>query len=281
MNDRKRTAALVTGAGGGLGGAFALEAARRGWDLILVDLPGTDLADVGRRLSRVYKVESRCFEMDLSDAGARRDLADWIRDQGVELALLVNCAGTGCCCSFHEAPRERIGAIVDVNLQGTVQLTHLLLPQLIRQGKATVINVSSLSAYYPMPSMAVYAASKAFLLNFSLALRGELASKGVRVSALCPAGMITSRELADQVAAQGFFGRITTVETERVAAIAVRAALRGRAVIIPGVANRILRIAGSLVPQAIVIRILRARWRRAERLLATRAAPPSAAVQTA
>jgi len=281
METTNRMAALITGAGGGLGGAFALEAARRGWDLILVDLPGTGLEDVGRRLSRVYKVESRCFEMDLADGEARRNVVDWIRERGVELALLVNCAGTGCCSNFQAAPRERIEAIVEVNLQGTVQLTHLLLPHLIRQEKAAIINVSSLSAYYPMPSMAVYAASKTFLLHFSLALRGELASTGVRVSALCPAGMITSRDTADQVAAQGFFGRITTLETERVAAIAVRAALRGKAVVIPGLINRIIRLAGSLVPQALVIRVLRSRWRRTERLLASKASSVPAVAQGA
>lgn len=281
MDCQTRRAALVTGAGGGLGGAFALEAARRGWDLILVDLPGTDLEVVGRRLSRAYKVEARCFEMDLADAAERRSVADWIGERDVDLALLVNCAGTGCCSSFHAAPRERIGAIVDVNLQGTVQLTHMLLPRLIARGEAAIINVSSLSAYYPMPSMAVYAASKAFLLNFSLALRGELAPTGVRVSALCPAGMVTSRELADQVAAQGFFGRITTVETERVAALAVRGALRGRAVVIPGAANRVLRFVSAFVPQWIVIRVIGARWRKAERLLAARPVSRTAAAQPA
>jgi len=93
--------------------------------------------------------------------------------------------------------------------------------------------------------------------------------------------MITSRELADQVAAQGFIGRITTVETERVAAVAVRGALRGRAVVIPGAVNRILRFLSVLVPQSLVILVLRARWRKAERLLAARAGSASAVVQTA
>jgi uncharacterized protein len=281
MNGTKRESALITGAGGGLGGAFALEAARRGWDLILVDLPGTGLEDVGRRLARAYKVEARCFEMDLADAGARRGVADWIRDNGIALALLVNCAGTGCCSAFHASPRARIEAIVEVNLQATVQLTHLLLPSLMERPRAAIINVSSLSAFFPMPSMAVYAASKTFLLNFSLALRGELASTGVRVSALCPAGLVTSRELADQVAAQGFMGRITTMETERVAAIAVRQALRGNPVIIPGTVNRILRYASSLVPRWIVIRIIGSRWRKTERLMAGRQPDVAAAVASA
>jgi uncharacterized protein len=265
--------ALVTGASGGLGGAFALEAARRGWNLILVDLPDTGLADVGRRLNRAYRVSAECFAMDISDGAARERLRDWIRANGIDLGLLVNNAGTGCNASFASAPLAALASIVEVNVQATMQLTYLLLPELRRHPRSTIINVASLAAFYPMPAMAVYAASKSFILSFTLALRAELAGTGVRMSALCPAGMMTNRDTADQVNAQGFFGRVTTWRPEEVAVVALRQAARGKAVIIPGAINRAIRFVGEAVPRALVVRYIGKRWRDAERALAAHGAP--------
>ncbi len=264
MNREKGRYAIITGAGGGLGGAFALQAARRGWHLILVDLPGTGLQDVGRRLSRAYGVDAQCFEMDLADDTARRRLLEWVQGTFIRVGLLVNNAGSGCHASFAAAPLGRLAASVEVNVQATMQMTWLFLPELARQPKAAIINVSSLAAFYPMPAMAVYAATKSFILSFTLALREELAGTGVTASALCPAGMVTNRETAEQVAAQGFFGRVTTWEPERVAALALRQAMRGRAVIIPGLVNRVLRAAGAAAPRWLLVRVIGSRWRKAE-----------------
>jgi hypothetical protein len=263
----KRRYALVTGASGGLGSAFALQAARRGWHLILVDLPGTGLAELGRRLSRAYRVDAQSLEMDIADAKERERLCAWIRGNFIDLALLVNNAGTGSHAGFEDSPLDRLGCIVDVNIKATMSLTHMLLPELRKHAGAALINVASLAAFYPMPAMAVYAASKSFILNFTLALRAELRGTGVSASALCPAGMITNRDTADQVKAQGFFGRITTWQPENVAAVAIRQALRGRAVIIPGLANRLIRLLGEAAPRRLVVSLIGKRWRDAERAL--------------
>jgi short-subunit dehydrogenase len=267
MNGKKVRYALITGASGGLGGAFALQAARRGWHLILVDLPGTGLADVGLRLARAYRVDAPCFEIDLADANSRVRLRDWIRGNVISLALLVNNAGTGSHACFEASPLDRLAGIVDVNIKATMALTHLLLPELRKQEGAAVINVASLAAFYPMPAMAVYAASKSFILNFTLALRAELRGSGVRASALCPAGMVTNRDAADQVKAQGFFGRLTTWQPENVADLAIRQALRGKAVIIPGLANRVIRLLGGSAPRRLVVHAIGRRWRKAERAI--------------
>ena len=267
MNGDKARYALITGASGGLGGAFALQAARRGLHLILVDLPGTGLADVGLRLGRAYRVQAHGFEMDLADPEARGRLCSWISSNSVDLALLVNNAGTGSHAGFEDSSLDRLAGIIDVNIKATMALTHLLLPELRKQEGAAVINVASLAAFYPMPAMAVYAASKSFILNFTLALRAELRDSAVRVSALCPAGMVTNRDTADQVKAQGFFGRITTWLPENVAEMAIRQALRGKAVIIPGLANRVIRLLGEAVPRRLVVNVIGKRWRSAERAL--------------
>jgi short-subunit dehydrogenase len=280
MQRKSDTYAVITGASGGLGGAFALQAARMGWNLILVDLPDTGLADVGRRLNRSYAVDAQCFELDLSDQRDREKLRDRICDRFLNIDLLVNNAGTGCQASFEEAPIARLASTVEVNIKATMHLTYLLLPELRRQRRSTIINVASLAAFYPMPAMAVYAATKSFILNFSLALREELAGTAVRVGALCPAGMVTNRETADQVAAQGFFGRVTTWEPERVAAVAIKQALRGRAVIIPGAANKLLRWAGQVAPRWLVVRLIGGRWRKAETVLGEQGSRPRPVPQT-
>jgi uncharacterized protein len=265
MNGENARYALVTGASGGLGSAFALQAARKGWNLILVDLPETGLREVGRRLERVYRVQAECFEMDIADAQARTRLRDWIEGSFINLELLINNAGTGSQGAFASSPLARMAASIDVNVQATMQMTYLLLPVLRKRPRSVVLNVASLAAFYPMPVLAVYAATKSFILNFSLAVRAELAGTGVTVSALCPAGMMTSRETADAVRAQGLIGRITTWEPERVAAVALRQAMRGRAIIVPGILNNIIRFAGEAVPRALVVGLISNRWRKAER----------------
>jgi short-subunit dehydrogenase len=263
MEKTDRAYAVITGAGGGLGGAFALEAARMGWNLLLVDLPGSGVGEAGRRLSRAYRIEARGVEMDITGAGDRSRLLESIRSDGIRCGLLVNNAGTMFMSAFAETPLPALADIVEVNVQALMQMTYLLLPELKRRERASILNVASLAAFYPMPCMAVYAASKAFILSFSLAIREELAGTGVTVSALCPAGMITNRESADQVRAQGFFGRITTWYPERVAAKALRQALKGRDLIIPGAVNRILRLAGAAVPRRMAARYIGGRWRKA------------------
>jgi uncharacterized protein len=271
--------AMITGASGGLGGAFALEAARRGWNLVLVDLPDTGLEELGRRLRRCYRIETKCLTLDIADGTARASIREWVEESGIALGLLVNNAGTGCHASFDTASLDTLAGIVSVNVQATVQLTHLLLPALRRQVRVLgrgrrqrpgIINVASLAAFYPMPAMAVYAASKSFILNFTLALREELHGEGVLVSALCPAGMLTNRDTVEQVRAQGFFGRITTWRPEEVAVVALRQAARGKAVIIPGIVNRLIKLIGAAVPRSLVVRCIGRRWREAENALRPR-----------
>jgi uncharacterized protein len=179
----------------------------------------------------------------------------------------VNNAGTGSQGIFESSPLARMTASIDVNVQATMQMTYLFLPVLKKGSRSVILNVASLAAFYPMPLLAVYAATKSFILNFSLAVRAELAGTGVTVSALCPAGMMTSRETADAVRAQGFIGMITTWEPERVAAVALRQAMRGKAIIVPGTFNNLLRFAGGAVPRTLVAGVIGSRWRRTDREL--------------
>jgi short-subunit dehydrogenase len=131
-----------------------------------------------------------------------------------------------------------------------------------RDQRATfrIINVSSMAAFYPMPVKATYAASKRFVLDFSLALREEVRDLGVSVTALCPAGMPTNKECIDAIEAQGLAGLITTLDAGRVATQTLNAALAGKPVFIPGWVNRVMHALSTLLPPALIAALIHSRW---------------------
>ena len=139
-------------------------------------------------------------------------------------------------------------------------LTHAAIE--LSQGghKLRVVTVSSLAAFFPMPLKATYAASKRYLLQLSLSLREELRSRQGSATALCPAGLPTREDARRAIEAQGLIGRLTTVDVNRVVAGTLNAALRGRALHIPGALNRVLRATGALLPETLVARLVFARW---------------------
>jgi hypothetical protein len=139
-------------------------------------------------------------------------------------------------------------------------MTHALLERMDPLQPFRIINVSSLAAFYPMPVKATYAASKRFLLDFSLALREELRDRGVTVTVLCPAGMPTNDSCIEAIEAQGIMGQLTTMDIGVVAARTIDKALKGRAVYIPGNLNRLMQWAGSLIPRGSLAALIGKRW---------------------
>lgn len=252
--------AVITGASRGLGKAFAVEAARRGYGLILLALPGTGLPLVAESLRRRFGTELYAFETDLSRAEELSELAGWLARCELPIGLLVNNAGVGSTGTFDTATPGRVSAVVDVNVQALTQLTRLLLPTLAMQPRAQVLNVSSLAAYYPMPAMAVYAATKSYVLHFSLALREELRGTAVTVTALCPGGILTNAESVSAVHEQGWFGWISARTPEQVVKAALRGAGRGKATVVPGWPNALLRFFSTVAPKSLVVRVIGGRF---------------------
>ncbi len=258
-----RSYVLITGAAGGLGKALAAECASRGWDLFLTDLSDEALALVAAGLERLYGVEARPYACDLTDAASREGLWRHIGQHGLRFHFLINVAGIDYEGPFDERGVGELQTIVRLNIEATVEMTRRVLAHRDPARVLRIVNVSSLAGYYPMPVKAVYAASKRFLLDFSLALDAELRASGVTVTALCPAGMPTTPSTMRGIDAQGFMGRITTLNVGDVAARTIRGALAGRRVIVPGVANQMLRLLGGLAPAPAVASVLNRRWRRA------------------
>ncbi len=254
---------LITGATGGLGKAFAAECATRGWDLFLTDLGEASLGLLAGGLERTYGVDVATQAADLTNPASRNQLFERIHDERRRFRGLINVAGLDHEGLFTERRPEEITAILRLNVESTLITTHTALGFRDEAVTFRIINVSSLAAFFSMPVKATYAASKRFLLDFSLALRNELRDENVTVTALCPAGMPTNEACIAGIEAQGLMGQLTTENVGRVAYETVEAAMRGKAIVIPGFLNRFMRGAASLVPAADVAELIGTRWRAA------------------
>jgi hypothetical protein len=252
----------ITGASGGLGKAFVTECAARGWDLFLTDVREEPLEALAQGVERLYNVRVLTHAADLTDPAARAALWERVHRLGLRFHALINIAGIDFEGGFDERRPEELLAILRLNVENSVEMTRRALSYRDPARTLHIINVSSLAGFYPMPLKAVYAASKRFLLNLSRALNEELRAEGVTVTALCPAGLPTTPDCIEKIEAQGFLGRLTTLDVGPVARQTLNAALKGRSVVIPGVVNRALRLLGGLFPAAWVAHLIHRRWSR-------------------
>ncbi len=255
---------LITGAAGGLGRAFALECASRGWDLLLTDINAEGLERAARGLARQYDVNIYPVACDIRDDGQVERLLQYAGENGLKLDMLLNVAGIDHEGAFAGRGFDKIAEILRLNIEATLRVTHKALAFRRKTGTFRIVFVSSLASLYPMPLKASYAASKRFLLDFSYALGRELKSEDATVLALCPGGLPTTREALNGIEAQGFWGEATTNRLEKVARKTVSRALRGRKLYVPGALNRAFSIAARIVPPSLLAGLLYQRWSRAQ-----------------
>jgi len=257
---------LITGAGGGLGRVFAMECARRGYDLFLTDISMPALEAIKIGVTRRYDVSVRTEVCDLTDPAAVRSMLDRVALTGLEFDMLLNVAGLDFEGGFTERSSMEISSIININIEATLNLTHEILERRRENNPFYIVFVSSLASMYPMPLKACYAASKRFLYDFGYALGSELAPSGVSVTTLCPAGIATTEESIAAIDAQGFWGGLTTNPVETTVRRTITKALHGRRVYIPGVLNWTLSAAGKLLPRATITWVIRSRWQKAHDL---------------
>ena len=177
--------ALITGASAGLGREFARQLAARADTLILVARRDDRLQQLAEELAR-SGLTVRCHVTDLADSAQLETLLAELAGPSACLDLVINNAGVGDHGLFETSEWPRVRAMLEVNITALTRLTHALLPALIRSGRGAILNVSSIASLLPLPQMAVYAATKAYVTSFSEAIRAELRGTGVSVTALCP-----------------------------------------------------------------------------------------------
>lgn len=254
---------FISGAAGGLGRAYVHDAAARGWNLFLTDIPGSPLKELADEISRTYSVDVQYEEGSFLNDSSRDDFFNKLRVMNLRFNFLINVAGVEFETPFTSLSLEQIRLIMNVNMNGTVELTSRVLEQRDKNKIFRILTVSSLSYFYPMPYKAAYSSTKRFLYHFFTTIREELRSENVTVTLLCPAGMPTKQVVVDRIAAQGIMGKLTTKDPAYVAHQSIDKALKGKEEYIPGGMNRFLKLAGSLFSDPARARMLKKRWDKA------------------
>ncbi|WP_194973437.1 SDR family NAD(P)-dependent oxidoreductase [Aquiflexum lacus] len=212
--------ALITGARHGLGKSFAIELSKMKINTILVSRPNHGLQEFCTELKEKYEIDSKCFETDLSVYQNVIDLANWV-NQHFDLFILINNVGVGGTIRMTDADVDYLNNIIKLNVITTSVLTHQLLPNLLKQPRGYVLNISSLAAYLPIGFKTVYPASKSFVYSFSRGLNQELKGTNVSVSVVCPGPIRTNDEIMKRVE-KGFFGKFMVLEPEFIAKKCIR-----------------------------------------------------------
>lgn len=257
----ERKYVLITGAGSGLGRAFALECARKSFDLILVEQPGTGLRSAADYLAYKFGITAHVFEFDLTDTAELHRHIDHIMAR-YAIFFLINNAGIGGTASILDTPVDRIDKIISLNVRSMALLTRMLIPRLAEHPGSYILNVASMAAFTPIAYKTVYPATKAFVSSFSLGLKEELAEKGVSVSVLYPGPIMTNSSVSRRIIGLGARGKVGLLSTDEIARLALRKALRGRSIIVPGIMNRISQYLLGWVPTGWKLKIVSREVRR-------------------
>lgn len=245
-------ATLITGASGGIGEEFARQLAHRGDNLALVARSAERLNKLADELSRAHRIHAHAIPLDLTEADAAQKLFDETTRRNLEINFLINNAGFGSLGEFTAFSIQRDEEMIRLNISAVVALTHLYLRPMQASGAGAIINVASTAAFQPVPFMATYAATKAFVLSFSEALAEENRARGVRIMALCPGATDTNFFRA----AEGERPPLRMIETpETVVRSALHAFARGQSSVISGWSNFVVAQATRFVPRSLVARI--------------------------
>jgi uncharacterized protein len=227
---RMKPYALITGASKGFGKALAIEVSKRNFNTILVSLPNEGLESVCNELMETYGTDSKRFETDLSIPQNVIELAGKV-NASYDVFMLFNNAGIGGSKRFTDAGLDYVNSIIQLNVTATTLLTHQLMPNLLKQPRSYILNVSSIAAYQPTGYKTVYPASKSFIRSFSLGLFQEFKGTNVHVSVVCPGAMKTNEEITKRIEQQGFFSKLILTDTEKTARVCIRKLLTGYPII--------------------------------------------------
>lgn len=234
--DDEKTA-LVTGASGGIGYELTKLFARDGYSLVLVARNAGELQKIAEQLKSEYGISVKIIPKDLASPDSPREIFDEIQADGISIDILVNNAGFGTYGPFPTTNLKDELEMIQVNMASPTHLTKLFLPSMIDRGHGRILNVSSMAAFQPGPLLAVYCASKSYVLSLSEALAEELKGTGVTVTALCPGPVSTgfarrAKTERTKVMMKGLLNRVW--EAKDVAAIGYHGLMKGKTVVIPG-----------------------------------------------
>jgi len=251
MSADKKPTALITGASYGIGAELARIFAREGYDLILTARSGEKLRKQAEILKNTSDVQVNCIVSDLSCPGAGTLLFEEVMRLGLEPEVLVNNAGVGLHGFFIKNNPARVLDMIRLNVLTLSELTHLFLPGMLARRRGGILNVASTAAFQPGPLMAVYYATKAYVLSFTEALHYELKGSGLKISTLCPG---PTRSHFQENAGIGHVAIFTyaSMEASTVAEAGYRGFVKGKSVVIPGLLNKCMAFSVRFTPRWLI-----------------------------
>jgi uncharacterized protein len=249
--------ALITGASGGIGLELARIFASNRHEVVLVARSEDKLRQLARECEQQGS-RAHVVAVDLAVPGGPKAVVDAIAALGVQVDVLVNNAGFGVYGRFADTPLERELESIQVNVVALTELTKRLLPAMLARKSGRILNVASTAGFLPGPLMAVYYATKAYVVSFSEAIANELDGSGVTVTVLCPGPTATGFQAAANLESSRIVSVLRKATSRSVAEAGYRALMAGTVVAVPGVSNKISALAPRLFPRAIIRRVVRA-----------------------
>ncbi len=249
---------VVTGASAGIGAALAREFAKAGHALVLTARREAQLKALADEIAAAGHARPVVIAADLSAPAGVAQLADALDARGLVPAFVVNNAGFGLLDEAAELERDRQLAMIDLNMRTLTDLTLRWLDGVKRQ-RGGILNVASVASFLPGPGMAVYHATKAYVLSFTEALHAELAPEGVRVCALCP-GPVETEFFSRAGIPDDYYPSSFARSAERVAREGYEGFMAGHRVVVPGKPNRIMTLLPRLLPRSLMLAMMRSRW---------------------
>jgi uncharacterized protein len=256
-SDKAKPAVLITGASGGIGEGFAHAAASDGHALILVARNEAELQRVRGVVIARYAVPVTVIAADLGQAGACERLAKELDARAIAPAILVNNAGFGLIGRAVKLDREEQLSMIDLNIRALTDLTLRLLPGMIARGTGGVINVASVAGFVPGPNMAVYFATKAFVISFTDALSAETRGSGVTLTSLCPGTVETGFQARAGMKNASRMSRSTLLSAQAVADAGWRGFKEGERMVVPGAMNKLTAYGLRGAPRRLILPIIR------------------------
>lgn len=254
MGERTIGRVLITGASAGIGAELAREFARHGHHLVLVARSKDKLMALAGELNAAHDTDALVVAEDLAAPEGPANVLKQLHDQGIEIDILINNAGIIDVGPFAETDTAKFQQLIALNIGALTTLTSLLLPHMLERRFGRILNVASLAGFQPIPSMAVYAASKAYVLSLTESLSEELRGTGVQVTALCPG--LTDTNMVAEVKSQSETAKWTPSflisNPKDVAQQAYKATMAGRTILVPGLPNQVAAAWAQVNPRWIV-----------------------------
>lgn len=252
-----KNVALITGASSGIGLELAKTFAQNKINLLLIARNGDKLRALAAELEKEYGIQVQVILKDLSNYETAKDIYEYCKSNSIEIEYLINNAGFGDYGKFHEIDLERQVQMINLNITTLTCLTRLFLPEMVQNKIGKILNVASIASVLPGPLMAVYYATKAFVLHFSEAIGNELLGTGVTVTCLCPGGTETNFFNEANAKESAFAKGKTFISPEKVAKYGFESMMNGKPVAIHGIMNYLMVNSVRFFPRNIITKVSR------------------------